>query len=600
MKTKNIFYLCMGLMAMSGFYSDIMYGLGSVQTSVAWQGMAKRGEAINIGDHSALNGYLNGIHHDSSIVISLADMHGYHNYYNEFIEQVKVIKNKGFSKVYVVIDGDLAPRRLLCMGEENPKSLEYACKNFLLPLSGLCKIIFNLGNHELQNVVSFYKLLLFLKTNNIPFLTHIPEGIDWDKLVEEYNDFDCEPTITFANVAELLTNILPYKIIENTLFFPYCSSFLVYGGGVLCSFLSDAYRCALQELCNNRFYRDNLPSSADGNLITRTTKEYFQRAITDLAKIHGPINIVIAAHEFYDPSDNTRDRVRGIFELILRDITISGEVLNRLTWTIVCGHEHLKYHHKDQSLTVGGKLVQYDVIGTTVHAVKTPNFAIMAFKPQPLLPVGSATPLRPAEPAKPAGSAAYKKPYGHYSAMPDGSRHAEGKNHLLERPGTWKPVSVKPILREVKSTLPVGRPTLPAVKPTLPARRPTLPAGRPTLPAVKPTWPAGRPTLPARRPTLPAVKPTWPARRPVLLAGRSTLPAVKPTWPARRPTLPARRPTLPAVKPTWPARRPTLPAVKPTWPARRPTLPAVKPTWPARRPTLPAGRPTLPARRPNF
>jgi hypothetical protein len=59
------------------------------------------------------------------------------------------------------------------MGEDKPASLEYACKNFLSPLSDLCKILFSLGNHELQNHESLYNLLSFLKTKNIPFLTHI-------------------------------------------------------------------------------------------------------------------------------------------------------------------------------------------------------------------------------------------------------------------------------------------------------------------------------------------------------------------------------------------------------------------------------------------
>ncbi|MDR0740942.1 MAG: metallophosphoesterase [Puniceicoccales bacterium] len=517
MKTKNIFYLCMGLMAMSGFYSDIMYGSGPVQTSVTWQGMAKRGEAINIGDHSAINDYLEGIPFDSSIVLSLADVHGYHKHYQEFIEQVRVIKGKGFSKVSVVIDGDLAPRSYGYTGKGKPDSLEYACENFLLQLSGLCEIIFNLGNHELQNVVSFYRLLLFLKTKNIPFLTHIPKGIDWDKLVECYNDYVnygmAKLEITSTDVAEFPANIFPYKIIENTLFFPYCSSFLFYGGGLEVGFLKNDYVDALKALHRGRSLRDNLPSSADDNLITKITKESFQLAIADLEKIPGPINIVIAAHEFYHPTDDFSDRVRGILELILQDITISGEVLNRLTWTIVCGHEHQQYHYKNQNLTVGSNPVQYDVIGTTVYLArergKTPNFAIMAFKPQLLSPADSATPLPPAGPAKPAGSAAYKKPCEHYRTMPDGSQHAEGKNRLLERPGTWKPVSVK-------STLPAGRPTLPA-------RRPMLPAG-------KPTWPARRPMLPAGRPILPARRPTWPARRPILPAGKLTLPAGRPNF----------------------------------------------------------------------
>jgi hypothetical protein len=561
MKTKNIFYLYIGLATMSGFYSDIIYGSGPAQISVARNEPVKRVASINIGDRLALDLYLNGIPLDSRIVLSIADVHGYHENYPTIIEHVRYIKTKGFSKVYMLINGDLAPRSHGCMGKKRPGSLERACENFLLPLSGLCQIIFSLGNHELQNPVSFYNLLSFLKIKNIPFLTHISGGIAWDKLVEEYNDWRSISKITLDDAVELQANIFPYRIIENTLFVSYCSSFLVYGGGLEVGFLKEDYREALKTLHRGRNSRDNLPPSAEDHLITRIIRENFQRAITDLARIPGPINIVIAAHEFYHPSDNVHDRVRGIWELILRDIAIPREVLNRLTWTIVCGHEHLQYHYQDQSLTIKNGTVQYDVIGTTVHDARVPDFAIMAFKPTQSLPIARpgrpvaplpsarpaallpiagpvkpvvplpparpaallpsakpaallpiagpgrpvaplpparpaallpiAGPVKPVAPLPPARPAAllpiarpgrpitYKGPYKH-KAMPDGSRHAGGKNRLLERPRTWKPASIKP-------TLPVGRSI--------------FPAGKPTLRGIKPTWPVGRPTLSKRKPS---------------------------------------------------------------------------------------------------
>lgn len=379
---------------MSGFYSDVMYGSGSAQTSVAWKEIPKRGEPINIGDNAAIDLYLNGIPLDSSIVLSIADLHGYYKNYLIILDLVRYIKNNGFREVYVLFNGDLAPRNVMCMGEDKPASLEYACKNFLSPLGDLCKIIFNLGNHELQNCESLYNLLSFLKSKNIPFLTHIPEGIDFNKLVTKCNIFRQrrrEPIIPTTIAAELQTNIFPYKIIGNILFFPYCSSFLIYGGGDYVRFLKNDYVDELVTLHADRNRRDNLPPSAEGNLITRITKENFQRAIADLAKVPGPINIVIAAHEFYDPHNDYSDRVRGILELVLRDIVISEEVLNRLTWTIVCGHEHEQYHYQNQSLTTKGGTVQCDVIGTTVHAASVPNFAIMAFKP--VQPLPSAKPV---------------------------------------------------------------------------------------------------------------------------------------------------------------------------------------------------------------
>jgi hypothetical protein len=66
----------MGLTAMSGFYSDIMYASESAQTNVtrketAKKETAKRVEPINIGDIQALDRYLNGISSDSSIVLSI-------------------------------------------------------------------------------------------------------------------------------------------------------------------------------------------------------------------------------------------------------------------------------------------------------------------------------------------------------------------------------------------------------------------------------------------------------------------------------------------------------------------------------------------------
>jgi hypothetical protein len=444
----------MGLMAMSGFYSDIMYGSGLIQLS--WQGTAKRGEPINIGNRAALNRYLEGIPLGSSIVISLADVHGHHEIYSKFTAQVQSIKDKGFSKIYVIINGDLAPRLddyygQCSVGEGKADSLEYACKNFLLELSKLAEIIFNLGNHELQNSMSFYNLLSFLKTKNIPFLTHIPDGIDLNQLIEDsnrwtsfYKQWSHIPKITdTATATELQTNTFSYKIIENILFFPYCSSFLVYCGGCGVEFLKNDYANALETLYNDRTLRDNLPTSADNHLITKILKESFQNAIAKLAEIPGPINIVIAAHEFYHPWDDEYDRVRGIFELILRDIVIPEDVLNRLTWTIVCGHEHQQYHHLDQSLKVGSKIVPCDVIGTTVYAAeqqgKVPNFAIMAFKP-----------IQPLPPAQPI---TYAELLRAYRAMPNDSQHAEERNRLSERLRIWRLESAEQASREREQAL---------------------------------------------------------------------------------------------------------------------------------------------------
>jgi hypothetical protein len=404
------------------------YCAHKVIDTVAPNRVVKQARHLETSKLTGVGTYLLNVDKKSTILLSLPDIHGEHQKYAQIIGQVEYIKGRGFDDIIVLINGDLNAN---LKDDASQRRLAYACENLLLPLSGSCKLVFNLGNHDLQSIPDFFYLCDFLKRHNIPLLTHIPTGfVDWndgkwdDMLAQCLNENKCD--FDFLRRATFNPNLLPEcrekneasvsriktdneicreltgrnygnsdkymssrLILGNTLIFPYCSSFLFNGGGWGCNLLKPEYRKEFAELHRGR-NRDNLPESPEDNLITKGLKENFVAAMEELAMIPGPINLVIAAHEYYHPTNKQSDRVKGMFDFILKDYGLPADVLDRLSVHIACGHEHLSYIHNDATLEMGDgirkKTIKCCAFGTDQRAS---YFTIVALKPQDLQAVAA-------------------------------------------------------------------------------------------------------------------------------------------------------------------------------------------------------------------
>jgi hypothetical protein len=417
LKMKNLSYKLFAYILLTTVISlpflSIQSGFSArstVSNRVEPDNVAKNVKILNTGNVEEVNDYLTGVSKDSTIIISLTDIHGAANSkagqrYSEILFTVKYIKETlGYENIIIVINGDLAPK-IFRLPVTGPRSLQFAIENFLFPLRKKCKVVFNIGNHDVQTLEEFVSLKLNLKEKDIPLLSHIPDG--WYNNFEDMFEEILAPSDSteqqsllkqagdsanftyFSKLKEFKRSenakyFLPYIIIGNTLFFSYCTSFLIYGGGNGCPVLLSEYAEALIKLHTGRWSCDLFPDRVEDNLITRTVRANFVQALNELAAIPGPINIVITAHEFFDPRDKHRDRVGGFFEFILKYVYIYPDVLDRISLHIVGGHDHETYLHTDAKIQLGFGSIKCTAFGTGIWGS---TFAMFALKPQARRPV---------------------------------------------------------------------------------------------------------------------------------------------------------------------------------------------------------------------